>query len=483
MTTGKEDITVYEKDSIQQDIESLTSKNFDSDDISESSDEKSISNEIPDKLSGWGLYSVIAVFIFNLNTWGANSAYALYLQTYLNSDIFPNATKYDYGIIGGITFGFGLAFSPFINRLIGLIGMKPTIAIGIVLNFLGIFLASFSKELWHVYLTQGVLTSVGMAMIAVPNIAVIPQWFKGGPGGKRNLAMGITAAGSGLGGIIYNICMQPLLHERSFRWSLRVQAIMGIGLNCIALLIIKSRNSSIKPVYKVYDKLIWTSFGCHCMFLWVMFTSFGYVVLMYNLGDFTRSLGYSSKQASIVSTMVAVGIIYGRPIIGRLGDKIGPINITMICSWIVTIFTLGMWIPCRNFATAFVFALIVGSMMGTIWLTMATVCASIVGLKKFGIGMSLCWVATGVFGFCSPIIGISLKKDGPVNPEQYQPAAIFVGLCYFMAGFCLYILRSWVACRNEQIAELGDGEEHMLSVKIDYGKVLKGILKPRMSKV
>ncbi|KAG0681783.1 hypothetical protein C6P40_005399, partial [Pichia californica] len=201
-----------------------------------------------------------------------------------------------------------------------------------------------------------VMSGVGMALICVANVNIVPQWFKGGPGGKRNFAMGFQAAGSGFGGIIYNIGLQKLLRNRTFRWSLRAQAIICVGLNILALCLVKSRNSSIKPVYKVYDRLVWKNFGCQCLVIWIMFTLFGYVVLMYNLGDFTRSLGYSSHQASIVSTMVAVGIIYGRPSVGRVGDIIGPINVTICASWLVALFCWAMWIPCRNYATAIVFA-------------------------------------------------------------------------------------------------------------------------------
>lgn len=436
---------------------------------------KSINDAIPDKFSGWGLTSVIGCLFFNFNTWGANSAYALYLQEYLRSDIFPGATKYSFAIVGGLAFSSGLIMSPLINYMIGKIGIKTTIFIGIIIYFVGTLLASFSVHLWQIYCTQGVMAGIGMALICVANVNIVPQWFKGGPGGKRNFAMGFQAAGSGIGGIVYNIGLEPLLRRRTFRWSLRAQAIICIGLNLISLCLIKSRNDKIKPVFKVYDKLVWRNFGCICLVVWIMFTLFGYVVLMYNLGDFTRSLGYSSQEASVVSTMVAVGIVYGRPIVGKIGDMIGPINVTIIASWLVSLFTFSMWIPCRNYATAIVFAMFVGSLMGTIWLTMSSINASIVGLKKFGIAMSVSWVAVAVFAFASPIIGISLKKDGPSNPEQYQPASIFVGLCYFMAGVSLIIVRGWLISRNKYIDEESEDEDDVLRIKVPINETMKNL--------
>lgn len=448
----------------------------------ETLDQRPYVDEIPDKFSGWGLCAVIAVGIFSANSWGSNAAYALYLQHYLSDDIFPGADKYDFGIIGGLTFGAGLAFAPLINLMVGKFGYKPVVAVGILIQLAGTLLASFSTELWQIYCTQGLMTGIGLGVLFVPVLIIVPQWFKGGPGGKRNLALGLVASGSGMGGVIYNIGLSKLLKEKSFRWSLRAQAIMCFGLNIIAFFLIKSRNAHIKPSFKVYDRLVWHCFGYLCMVIWIIFTLFGYIVLMYNLGDFTRSLGYSSNDSSIVSTMVAVGIIYGRPLVGLLGDIIGPINVTIIASWIVAILTWAMWIPCRNLPTAIVFALLVGSLMGTIWLTMATISASIVGLKKLGVAMAICWSTTGIFGFVSPIIGLSLKKNGPTSPTQYQPAAIFVGLSYFVAGLSLYVLRAWVINRNEKLEE-DDDDDQLLMKQISASEVIQTMIHPSLQKV
>lgn len=432
-----------------------------------------IDDEIPDKFTGFGLTSVIGCAFFNFNTWGANSAFALYLEHFLQDKTFPGANKYDYAAIGGLAFSSGLIFSPVINYTIGKIGLRRTITIGIFIYFAGIMMASWAVNLWELYLTQGVVAGIGMGIICVANINILPQWFKGGKGGKRNLAMGIQAAGSGIGGIIYNIGMQHVLEHRSFRWSLRAQAIMCFGLNIFSVLMVRTRNHDIKPVYKLYDHQIWTNFGCLCLELWIMFTQLGYMVLMYNLGDFTRSLGYSAQQGSVVSSMVCVGIIYGRPIVGYVGDKIGPVNVTICVSWLVALFSLAMWIPCRNYATAIVFAMFSGSLMGTIWLTQASISAEIVGLRKVGIAMCINWITSSVFGILAPVIGIALKKDGPISPTQYQPASIFVGLCYFMAGVSLVIVRCWLIARNE--AGKGKHDDDLLATGVTFGEALSNI--------
>ncbi|KAG0682623.1 hypothetical protein C6P40_005275, partial [Pichia californica] len=128
-----------------------------------------------------------------------------------------------------------------------------------------------------------------------------------------------------------------------------------------------------------------------------------------------------------------------------------------------------------NYATAIVFAMFVGSLMGTIWLTLPGINASIVGLKKLGIAMSISWVSTGLFGFASPIIGVALKKDGPISPTQYQPASIFVGLCYFMAGVTLVIARGWIISRNKYVVESLESEDDVLHITVSPKETISNL--------
>lgn len=443
---------------------------------------QSLNEGVPDKFSGWGLLSIVGCFLYNFNTWGSNSAYALYLQKYINDDVFPNTDKLIFGMIGGLTFGSGLMFGPVINYLVGIFGIHQTIIIGTLFQFAGVMMASFSTKIWELACTQGVLQGIGMALIAIPNVVIVPQWFKGGPGGHRNLALGLTSAGSGIGGIIYNVGMQPIMKKHGWEWSLRTQAIMCCVLNILATMLIRSRDKDIKPVYKIYDKRVFRCFGSQVMMLWEIFTLFGYVTLMYNLGDFTRSMGYDNQQGSVVSTMVAVGIVYGRPIVGRVADRIGPIQATILVSWLVGLFALAMWIPCKNYATAIVFAMFEGSLMGTIWISMATINGAIIGLEKFGIGMSTSWIAVGASGLVSPIIGISLKADGPTNRLQYRHPTIFVGCCYIAAGLCLCILRGWIISRN-QLAKGTRTEDERLQLRVPVKMAIRNIFNFEMCKV
>ncbi|KGK35279.1 hypothetical protein JL09_g5571, partial [Pichia kudriavzevii] len=85
--------------------------------------------------------------------------------------------------------------------------------------------------------------------------------------------------------------------------------------------------------------------------------------------------------------------------------------------------------------------------------------------------MCINWITSSVFGILAPVIGIALKKDGPISPTQYQPASIFVGLCYFMAGVSLVIVRCWLIARNE--AGKGKHDDDLLATGADKANDLE----------
>ena len=53
----------------------------------------------------------------------------------------------------------------------------------------GFALASFSTAVWHLLLTQGMLTGLGMSLVYFPLLAPVPEYFAG----RRGLAMGFVS--------------------------------------------------------------------------------------------------------------------------------------------------------------------------------------------------------------------------------------------------------------------------------------------------
>lgn len=410
-------------------------------------------SEIPD--GGYGWLIVLACFLLNFNTWGANSGFAIYLSYYLNHGTFKGGNKYDYALIGGMTFGVGLVFSPAINYIQGKIGLRPTIILGNCFQFAALMLASFSRKLWQLYLTQGLLQAFGLAFISLPAISILPQWFKK----RRTLASALSAAGSGCGGVVYNLGMQKVLEARSVFWALRAQSIMCFGLIWISIFLLRSR---MEIKYSIYDLETLRSAGFWIFCIYLVFCMFGYVVVLYDMANFTTSLGYSAYQGSIASAMVQVGSVFGRPIVGQLSDKFGVVNVTFFAYLLCGIFALAMWIPARNYATVLIFCLIMGSIMGSVFATTPPILTKLVGLKKVGVGLCMSWTFLGLAGIASPVIGLTLKtgNHGYVDPTQYLHCSIFAGVSFVCCALSLLVMRGYLIARKE-IAETDADQGHL----------------------
>ena len=138
-------------------------------------------------------------------TIGAQS-YGVFLGYYLENGIYPAATPRDFAFIGGLNFSVAMLASLAVTVLVrrNPFGIHLPMLIGVGLQTDGFITASFATRIWHLYLTQGVLVGLGVGFTYIPSIAVLSQWFRR----RRSLANGISAAGSGIGGLLFSFMVR-----------------------------------------------------------------------------------------------------------------------------------------------------------------------------------------------------------------------------------------------------------------------------------
>ena len=92
---------------------------------------------------------------------------------------------------GSITFAYALSsivtamVSPLAGSLGDRFGARKAMALGTVMFFVGMILTGMVTEIWHLYLTFGVLLGVAQAVFLVPLIPAAMHWF------RRNLGLGM----------------------------------------------------------------------------------------------------------------------------------------------------------------------------------------------------------------------------------------------------------------------------------------------------
>jgi MFS family permease len=446
-------------------------------------EEKSQEFEVPD--GGYGWVVVFGCICTNMAA-ASTGAYSIYLAHYLEHSTFDNATKLDFATIGGIQLGAGFALAPFIGIFNQRFGARLTTALGGFLLFIGYFLSGFAKRLWQLYLTQGLIIGLGYGFIFVPPYALVPQWFRK----KRAWAVSLTTTGAGWSGILFNLSTQAIIKNLGLRWAYIIQAIECAVLCGIGVALIRTRDQHIRPDRpKIVDPVI----GKHPIFwiftCYVFLTFQGYAVLLLSIADFTKTLGFSSQQASIASCMVSIGFIFGRAAVGRASDYFGVVTTGIAVYTIVGIFCLAMWIPIRNYASVLIFALIQGLLSGSIWVSLSPITSRLFGLKKLRNLLNMIWITVGISSIVAPIIGLKLRGSpngaAQYSPSQYVNTAIYCGVSYFAGVIFLWIIRAYLIARDEILEneQATHTDTDVLYVQISCYKIFKSLFKMKLNRL
>jgi MFS family permease len=163
-----------------------------------------------------------------------------------------------------------------------------------------------------------------------------------------------------------------------------------------------------------------------------------YFIALYSMASFaTHALNFSQTQGAALQSILAAGQMVGRPIWGLALDRVGRINMTILCYILCGISTLAIWLPARSFGVLVFFAVVQGLTGGTIWSAATPVVARVVGVQDLASALSIFWLVLVIPALVGQPIAIALLDYstthlGRTGPESYF---ISIGLCGGMALF------------------------------------------------
>jgi MFS family permease len=387
-------------------------------------------------------------------------SYGVFLSYYLENEIFPDATPLDYALVGGLNFGVSMLCASPVNWLTRRFGVHPSMYLGIFLHVSGFIAASFARNhIYQLYLSQGVLVGLGIGFLWIPSIAVLPQWFDK----RRSVAVGISSSGAGIGGIIFSFAVSATIKTVSLGWALRMTGIVAGGMNLIATSLMRTRNAQIQPHLHPFDARLFKRLNVCLLLGWTFVIMFGYIVLLYSLPDFARSIGLTQSQGATVNAIFSLATAVGRPCVGFLSDRYGRIEVAGLTTFACAITVFAMWIPTTSYAVVLVYAVVSGGLSGLFWATIAPLCAEVVGLKQLPSLLSLTWAVIVLPSTCkhasspfrydftnivlvSEVIALELRRPSSTRPYLYPQ--IFTGISYTMASVIMLAL--WYVQHRKQ---------------------------------
>ncbi|BCR95886.1 MCT family MFS transporter [Aspergillus luchuensis] len=391
---------------------------------------------VPD--GGYGWVCVACVFWINAHTWGINSSYGVFLSYYLSHNVFANGSALAYAFTGGLSISCALLVAPLATHLIHMCGTRLVLNLGVFFETLSLIGSSFATELWHIFLSQGVCFGWGMGFLFVGSVGITPQWFHR----RRSLAMGINAAGSGIGGLIYSLAVGAMIPRLGLSWAFRILGIIACVVNLVCANLLRDRNKDIGSRHHAFSLPLLKRPEFLLFLGWGIFSMLGYVAVLFSLANFALSVGLSSHQGSIVSALLNLGQGLGRPIVGMFSDKLGRINIATFLTFLCGLFCLVIWIFARSMGVVCFFAVLVGTVAGTYWATVTPVLAEIIGLRDLPSGLSITWLVLVPPTTVSEAIALVLRDNGSTD-SVYLRVQIFTGFMYIGGAACLWLVRGW----------------------------------------
>ncbi|KAI9345780.1 major facilitator superfamily domain-containing protein [Pilaira anomala] len=387
---------------------------------------------------GYGWLVVLGAFMVQITSFGVISSWGV-MQDFFNQTLFKDneAALIDLSFVGTLSLICVNGFSPIVQVAVSRFGLRPVMILGTIFIVIALEMASLATEIWHLYLTQGVLFGVGASCMYVTVMAVTPQWFTK----NRGIALGIVAGGSGVGGLVVPFIITPLNRNFGHGWTYRILGFICLVCDIIACVFVKERVASPQKK-KNFRQILQFDVLKNTDFLIFAIGSdialFGYFVPLFFIPAYATYLGLSDSQgSSIISVCSAMNCI-GRLVVGYLADRIGKLNANIIFQLITAASCLLIWTFAFDYPAMMGFGIVYGFACGSYFALMSPISVEILGMEKFPSGLSLL-LLFNLF----PVFGSNIASaiEAGLKPTPFLTYKLFPGVAYLTGSLVLVYLK------------------------------------------
>ncbi|KAJ5511023.1 Major facilitator superfamily domain general substrate transporter [Penicillium expansum] len=293
--------------------------------------------------------------------WGFAFAFGVFQKYYHDHEAFQDSGMV--AVIGTCATGISYLSCPLIIVAMILLPQwgRWFSSVGLIMMCLSLALGSFSTNITHLVLSQGVGFGIGGCIAYSPSIMYMDEWFVH----RRGLAFGITWAGSGVSGIIFPIGLEKLLNRFGFETTLRVISVVVFVLAAPFIYFHRPR----LPVRKTVDyqrlnfRFLTTRIFCFYQ-LGNIIEALGFFLPGIYLPTYARSIGASDFLSSLTVTLLNLASVFGSVTMGHLADRYHAITCITISTVGSTLAVFFLWGFSTSLPTLFVFSIAYGLFAG-----------------------------------------------------------------------------------------------------------------------
>ena len=159
----------------------------------------------------YGWVNLVVMFFFNIVIMMMLLSFALFLPSWVEEFSWNRGTI---ALAQSVTMILTGLAAPLVGIFIMKKGVRTAIILGNLISIAGLILVSFQQHIWQLFLGCGVLVGLGMSlggMLAM--MTVINNWFII----KRPMALSISMAAMGFGGLVFNPLLMMLINSIGWR--------------------------------------------------------------------------------------------------------------------------------------------------------------------------------------------------------------------------------------------------------------------------
>ncbi|KAL9109225.1 MAG: hypothetical protein Q9227_006150 [Pyrenula ochraceoflavens] len=411
----------------------------------------------------WRAYrALLGGFLLMFNSWGLVNAFGSF-QSFYRTHLLTSVDTKLITLLGATQCFFTLVVSFAMGRLLDAGLHRYLAAAGGLVTTFGMFMLSLTAgdggfdqgKYIYVWLAQGLCVGLGMACVFVYSSQVVACWFPK----RRSLAIGISASGASIAGLVYPLTLKFLLTSHPFPTSIRLLSIITATTSLISFFA-AIPNPAIKP----RKPPSWTTLSVwldpsalRCR-AYVLFTSsvclifLGFYPLFFNLEDWAQDRGIGLREdiqpgtgvrpphKGTIRTFWLLAIMNACSFIGRisaaaLGDRFGAILIHACATSLAAILALVFWQLANSLAAALPFCICFGIVSGAVIALPPACVASLLPrseLHRLGQWTGMMYTVVAPFAMAGPVIGGALAEE-----VGYRALQVWCGACFAAAAGCM----------------------------------------------
>ncbi len=381
------------------------------------------------KVNRWII--LLAAIITNLCL-GAGYAWSVFQAALLdaNPDWLQTQTAVAYSISFAMVPLGMIIFGPKVDQN----GPKRYVFLGGILFGLGMFLTGYVQSIPMLYATYGVILGLGIGSAYGAATSVASKWFPD----KKGLAGGLTAAGFGLGPIIFAPVVTWMLETRDIYSVFKILGVILLVVICGSSFfmekapVVETNTGTVAPEGKNYKEMLKEN---KFWLLWAIYTLGATGGMMIISSGASIATNYALGNPVTIVMLVSIANTFGRIFWGSVSDRIGRYP-TVIAMFIVIAVGLFLTTLTQTLGSVAGIAglMMVGLSFGGFLGSFPGITAENWGVKHAGTNYGWMFTAYGVAAVFGPTIGsMILDQTGSYT------TAFFIVIAMALIGIVLQL--------------------------------------------